>query len=225
MQLDVVRYAGLKRVLDLALVVLLGGVCLLPALAISCLIWIESGRPIFFFQERVGRHGGHFRLFKFRTLRSDCGLTHHPQAHATPLGRFLRRWALDELPQLWNVARGEMSTVGPRPVLPAEADHYDAQQHQRLSVRPGLTGWAQINGRNALSWHERIAHDLWYVHNRSLALDLRILIQTPKALWSGKGVYGPGNQDPDAADLAAHRDASTHASPDNPAPMTCPRSQ
>lgn len=215
----------LKRTFDLIAVVVLGTVCFLPALGIAVLVWLDTGRPIFFTQTRVGRDGRPFRLLKFRTLDTGCGLTRHPQAHVTRTGRVLRRWALDELPQLWNVARGEMSLVGPRPVLPAEADHYDARQRQRLRVRPGLTGWAQVNGRNALSWHERIAHDLWYVRHQGLALDLRILIQTPPALWSGDGVYGPGNQDPDAADLAAHRDASAHASSDKPAPMSCSPSQ
>lgn len=194
-----------KRIFDLVAIFVLGSVCFLPALGIAFVIWLDTGRPIFFTQTRVGRDGRHFRLFKFRTLHPDCGLTRRPQAHATRIGRLLRRWALDELPQLWNVARGEMSLIGPRPVLPAEADHYDPHQRQRLSVRPGLTGWAQVHGRNALSWQERIAHDLWYVRHRSLMVDLYILGKTPHALLSGDGVYGPGNHDPNAHDLAAHR--------------------
>lgn len=197
-------YLYLKRLVDIG-----GAIGLLIALApllatITVLIWLSDGRPVFFVQQRAGRNGTLFRLYKFRTLPPDAPANVRP-SHASRTGRLLRRWALDELPQLWNVLRGEMSLVGPRPILPQEAMHYTSRQRQRLHVRPGLTGWAQIHGRNALVWHERVEYDLWYVHHRSLQLDLRIALRTPGVLLTGEGVYGPGNHDPSADAVAAHR--------------------
>lgn len=172
-------------------------VALLPLFgAIATLIWLDSGRPILFSQIRIGHHGHPFRLWKFRTLRSSCGSTAHPKQYETRTGRILRRWALDELPQLWNILRGEMSLVGPRPTLLNQVVQYGRYERQRLAVRPGLTGWAQIHGRNAISWSERIDLDVWYVHHQSLSLDLRILIRTPSVLLSEEGLYGKeGNPD------------------------------
>lgn len=190
------HYPSLKRILD-PIAALALTLILFPLLAtIVVLTWLESGRPIFFRQTRIGQGGRLFHVIKFRTLHPDCGLTAHPRHHVTRLGRILRRWGLDELPQLWNVVRGDMSLVGPRPVLPSEADHYDTRQRQRLEVKPGLTGWAQTHGRNALDWRERVELDLWYVQHLSLGTDLQILLKTPWVLLSGEGVYGPGNQDP-----------------------------
>lgn len=204
-------YRFAKRAFDLACAVLLLALLLPILVLIGLCILLRSGRPVLFRQRRVGCGGKLFRVIKFRTIRTGPHNPKNPQAHLIPFGGFLRRYALDELPQLWNVLHGEMSIVGPRPILPAEAEGYSPRERRRLRVRPGLTGWAQIKGRNALPWHERIAHDLWYVENRSLALDLRILAKTPEVLLSGEGVYGPGNRDPSAEDLAVRRLSSSNA--------------
>ena len=185
-----------KRGLDIAgSLLLLAG--LAPLLcAVAAWVWWDDGRPVFFTQPRVGWHGRRFRIFKFRTLSAPPDDPAEAAAHATRSGTVLRRWALDELPQFWNVLRGEMSLVGPRPPLPRDVDRYGPHERRRLSVRPGLTGWAQIHGRNALSWSERIEHDVWYVRNRSLLLDLRILAQTLPVLARGQNVYGPEGRNP-----------------------------
>jgi len=172
--------------------------------SVALLIWLDDGRPILFTQTRAGKKGQPFILLKFRTLATEAKGTSNPSEHTTRVGAFLRRWALDELPQLWNVLRGEMNVVGPRPILPAEAKGYDDRARQRLHVRPGLTGWAQVQGRNQLDWAERVEHDLWYVHNRSLLLDLWILLKTPVVLLSGQGVYGPGTDDPSSSEVESH---------------------
>lgn len=189
-------YSKVKRALDLvgASALLVGLAPLLGLVAAS--IRVDDGRPILFTQARAGHHGEPFRVYKFRTLTAEPDDPTRPSAHTTRLGPFLRRWALDELPQLWNVLRGEMSLVGPRPPLPEQADQYGSYEQIRLGVRPGITGWAQIHGRNALSWPERIDLDVWYVRNRSLLLDLRILLYTPVVLASGRGVEGPDGRNP-----------------------------
>jgi lipopolysaccharide/colanic/teichoic acid biosynthesis glycosyltransferase len=194
----------MKRAMDICAVLVLLTALAPLLIVIIALIWLDDGRPIFFSQIRAGQYGTPFRIYKFRTLLPESPDVVEPE-HATRIGRLLRRWALDELPQLWNVLKGEMSLVGPRPILPEEASYYTPRQQQRLTVPPGLTGWAQIHGRNELPWHERIEHDLWYVRHQSLWLDLRIMLSTPGALLSGDGVYGPGNHDPSAEDLSAHR--------------------
>ena len=187
----------LKRLFDvLAASVLLAGI--MPFLGLVALtVWIDSGRPILFRQVRSGRHGEPFMLYKFRTLHPDTGLVNAPHEHTTRVGRWLRRWGMDELPQLWNVLRGEMSLVGPRPTLPAQVDRYGPFERQRLAVRPGLTGWAQIHGRNALPWPERIDLDVWYVNHRSLGLDVRILLLTPRIVFRQSGIYGLNGANPD----------------------------
>jgi lipopolysaccharide/colanic/teichoic acid biosynthesis glycosyltransferase len=191
------------RFLALLLLVL----CCPLFLGIPILIWLDDGPPIFFTQLRSGKHGEPFSIFKFRTLTTAAEGTSAPSEHTTRVGVLLRRWGLDELPQLWNVVRGEMVLIGPRPVLPAEARGYDDHAQRRLDVQPGLTGWAQIQGRNRLNWTERLTLDLWYVEHQSLGLDLRILAQTPLVLLSGKGVYGPGTDDPSTSDV--HSDLSS----------------
>jgi lipopolysaccharide/colanic/teichoic acid biosynthesis glycosyltransferase len=189
-------YRIAKRVLDLAGASLLG-VGLAPVLGAAALaIWLEDGRPILFTQVRAGQHGAPFRVVKFRTLETGPKDPTRPAAYATRVGAVLRRWAIDELPQLWNVLRGEMSLVGPRPAPMHQVERYGAHERRRLAVRPGLTGWAQVQGRNALSWPERIEHDRWYVRHRSLGLDLRILLRTPLVLIRGTGVYGPEGNNP-----------------------------
>lgn len=187
-------YSAIKRAFDLVgASLLLGG--LSPVLGLVALwIWLDDGRPLLFTQTRVGCGGASFPLVKFRTLTHAPTDPTRPSAHTTRIGGLLRRWALDELPQLWNVLRGEMSLVGPRPTVPRQVEQYGPYERTRLQVPPGITGWAQIHGRNALSWPERIDLDVWYVRNRSLGLDLQILLRTPLVLIRGTGVYGPGGK-------------------------------
>jgi lipopolysaccharide/colanic/teichoic acid biosynthesis glycosyltransferase len=165
-------------------------------LAIAVAIKLDSRGPLFFYQDRVGRDERVFRLVKFRSMipgadqvglgmKVTCG-----DSRITRVGSWLRRLSLDELPQLINIARGDMSVVGPRPTFPAQAARYTPRQRRRLSVRPGLTGWAQVHGRNSLSWPERIEYDLWYVENWSILLDFRIVLKTPAAVLSSEGLYG-----------------------------------
>ena len=200
-----------KRLFDLvsASVLLLAAA---PILALAVLaIYLESGRPVVFVQTRVGQSGRPFCLYKLRSLPTGPrdATEHTPEPLA--VGRWLRRWALDELPQLWNVLRGEMSLVGPRPILPSEAAGYNDRQRRRLNVRPGLTGWAQIHGRNALPWAERIEYDLWYVEHAGPWTDLKILFYTPVVLVSGKGVRGPGDRDPSAREVRRDADGAPTA--------------
>ncbi|MDX1545711.1 MAG: sugar transferase [Rhodothermales bacterium] len=196
-------YAATKRAADVAGAVVLGLLSLPLAAGIAAAVAAESGRPVFFRQTRAGRAGRPFTLWKFRTLYPGPHDPERPLARVTRVGAWLRRWGLDELPQLWNVVRGEMSLVGPRPALPEQAAAYDAYERQRLAVRPGLTGWAQIHGRNALSWPERIRLDVWYVRHAGPLLDLRVLLRTPAALRSGAGVYGAGGRNPTFGPRAA----------------------
>jgi len=167
-----------------------------PVLAAACIaIRLESvGSPIYR-QRRVGKDGAHFDLYKLRTMVSGAetmgtGLAvDEDDPRITRVGRFLRRFSLDELPNLLNVLRGEMSLVGPRPTVQAQVSQYTQRQRRRLTVKPGITGWAQIKGRAALPWHERIELDVWYVEHWSLRLDLRILLSTARLLLSGRGLY------------------------------------
>ena len=170
-----------------------------PLLAVSAIaIKLEDGGPVLFRQTRVGRDGKDFELLKLRTMVVDAERKGAGYAIAagdsriTKAGRILRKTSVDELPQLWNIVRGEMSLIGPRPTLRYQVEKYTAHQRKRLDVRPGLTGWAQIHGRATLPWDERIELDLWYVENRSPRVDLRILLRTPLALFGGtyKGESG-----------------------------------
>jgi lipopolysaccharide/colanic/teichoic acid biosynthesis glycosyltransferase len=180
-----------KRVADL-LIAAAGLVLLAPfLLLLSLLIVVESGWPPLFIQTRVGRDGRLFRLCKFRTMvvgaqELGAGLYFEKDdPRITSLGKFLRRTSLDELPQLWNVLVGDESLVGPRAMVPEIAEKLDARQRMRHCVSPGITGWAQINGRNTLTWSQRVALDLYYIENWSLPLDFRILVLTiPSALTS-----------------------------------------
>jgi lipopolysaccharide/colanic/teichoic acid biosynthesis glycosyltransferase len=181
----------LNRGLDLA-----GGVLGLalasPALAAAAaLIKLEDGGPVFYRQRRVGRRGEEFELLKLRTMVVGAETMGAGWAldegdpRITRVGRTLRRLSVDELPQLWNVVRGEMSLIGPRPTLSYQVERYSAHQRRRLEVKPGLTGWAQIHGRAALAWEDRIELDVWYVDNRSWLVDLKILLRTPLSLFRG----------------------------------------
>jgi lipopolysaccharide/colanic/teichoic acid biosynthesis glycosyltransferase len=188
-------YALTKRALDVVGATL-GLTLAAPVLAASALaVRLEDDGPVFFRQERVGLDGSAFEVLKLRTMIVDA----HTQgagyavdkgdARITRIGQLLRKTSIDELPQLWNVLRGEMSLVGPRPTLAYQVEQYTERQRRRLEVKPGLTGWAQVNGRASLSWPERIELDVWYVEHRSLALDLRILLRTVSVLLRPGVVY------------------------------------
>ena len=173
----------MKRVFDL--VVAAAAVALLAPLmlAIGIAVRLGLGSPVWFVQERPGRHGVPFRMIKFRTMRDALDADGRPLPDGerlTGLGKFLRAASLDELPELWNVLRGDMSLVGPRPLLMEYLPRYSAEQARRHEVKPGITGWAQVNGRNALSWDEKFRLDVWYVDHASLWLDLEIIART---LW------------------------------------------
>jgi lipopolysaccharide/colanic/teichoic acid biosynthesis glycosyltransferase len=170
-----------------------------PFLAAAALaIKLDDGGPVLYRQRRVGHHGEEFDLLKLRTMvvgaeKQGAGwAVNRGDPRITRAGRLLRRLSLDELPQFWNVLRGDMSLIGPRPTLSYQVEQYTPRQRRRLEVKPGLTGWAQIHGRAALPWDERIELDLWYVENRSPWLDLKILVRTPLALFRGtyKGETG-----------------------------------
>ncbi|MGH2950905.1 MAG: sugar transferase [Solirubrobacterales bacterium] len=186
----------MPRALDLVLAALAIALATPVLLIAAVAIKLDSRGPVFYRQRRVGRDGAEFDLLKLRTMRpgSDPVGVGTPvlqdDPRVTRVGRALRRASLDELPNLLNVVRGQMAIVGPRPTLAAQVDLYTERQRRRLEVRPGLTGWAQVNGRAGIPWAERIELDLWYVEHRSLALDLGILARTARLLLSGHGLYG-----------------------------------
>lgn len=196
-----------KRLLDLIVLALVavpaGALGIVAALAVR----LTSAGPIFFRQARIGLGAEPFECLKFRTMVHGDNPLVPDASRITTVGKWLRRYSLDELPQLINVARGEMSIVGPRPMLPFQADRCDERQRGRFAVRPGLTGIAQISGRNALSWPERIDHDLDYVQRQSVLTDLRTILNTPRALLSGEGVTGHDVDDPFVTALAEADDA------------------
>jgi lipopolysaccharide/colanic/teichoic acid biosynthesis glycosyltransferase len=185
-----------RRVCDLVLsgfgLLVLAPVGLVIALAILT----SMGRPVLFRQRRCGRHGREFVILKFRTLSHPRHPGESDRDRQTRLGAVLRWTSLDEVPQLVNIWRGDMSIIGPRPTLPEQVRHYSDRQRGRLTVRPGLTGLAQVCGRNSLSWPERIELDLWYLERRSWRLDLRILLRTIGVLLRPRGVVGPGGVNP-----------------------------
>jgi sugar transferase EpsL len=164
--------------------------------AIALTIRLCDGHPVLFRQTRPGYKGKPFTLLKFRTMRNTRdaqGLLLPDAERLTPIGKLLRQLSLDELPQLWNVFRGDMSLVGPRPLLMQYMDCYTSEQLRRHDVRPGITGWAQVHGRNALTWPERFALDLWYVDNWSLTLDAWIILRTPWQILNRKGISQQGH--------------------------------
>jgi lipopolysaccharide/colanic/teichoic acid biosynthesis glycosyltransferase len=184
-----------KRIVDLLIAALLLAL-LAPLMAgIALAIWAVLGWPVLFAQPRPGLNGRPFTMFKFRTMTS-AGDAHgrllDDAKRMTPFGRFLRSASLDELPELWHVVRGEMSLVGPRPLLLQYLELYTPEQMRRHEALPGITGWAQVNGRNGLSWEEKFALDVWYVDHVSLALDLRILALTVWKIVRREGIQQPG---------------------------------
>lgn len=185
----------MKRSFDL-LVAGAGLVILSPLLAIiAILVRLRLGSPVIFRQERAGLHGQPFVLYKFRTMtnqRDDQGQLLRDAERMPPFGATLRSLSLDELPELWNVLRGEMSLVGPRPLPMSYLPRYTAEELRRHEVRPGLTGWAQVNGRNAVGWDNRLAMDVWYVDQRTVWLDTRIMARTVRKVLSRAGISAEG---------------------------------
>lgn len=186
----------LKRIFDLTLT-LLGLVVVAPILLIlSILVRIYHGAPIIFSQKRPGYRGTPFHIYKFRTMtntRDQAGNLLPDAERLTRLGRFLRASSLDELPELFNVLRGEMSLVGPRPLLMQYLERYSPEQARRHNVLPGITGWAQVNGRNALTWEDKFRLDVWYVEHWSLWLDVKILFLTVWKVFKREGISQPGH--------------------------------
>lgn len=185
----------MKRVMD---VMIAAGalLLLLPVLAlIYILVLINMGHPVFFIQQRPGLGGAPFKLIKFRTMLERQDDNNEPlldSQRMTKLGKFLRKTSLDELPELWNVLKGDMSIIGPRPLLMDYLSLYSAEQHRRHAIKPGITGWAQVNGRNSLSWEQKFQLDVWYVDNRTLWLDIKILLLTVKQVFSMAGISEKG---------------------------------
>ena len=184
-----------KRLFDIVVaataLLVLSPLLLLVALAVR----LDLGSPVLFRQQRPGLRGRPFELVKFRTMRDDAAVGTDIKGDArrlTRFGAFLRKTSLDELPELWNVLRGDMSLVGPRPLLMQYLGRYTPEQARRHEVRPGLTGWAQVNGRNALSWEEKFALDVWYVDHRSFWLDLKILVRTARHVLRPSGISAAG---------------------------------
>ena len=181
----------MKRLVDIVLA-LLGLLVLAPViLFVAMAIRRRLGSPVIFSQVRPGLHGKPFKMVKFRTMRDAFDADGNPLPDAqrmTPFGKFLRASSLDELPELWNVLKGDMSLVGPRPLLMEYLPLYSPEQYRRHEVRPGISGWAQVNGRNALSWEDKFDLDVWYVDNRSILLDIRILFLTVWKVFNRHGI-------------------------------------
>ena len=184
-----------KRILDLSLAI--GALILLSPLfiVIAVVVRVKLGHPIFFRQQRPGLHGEPFSIYKFRTMTNVCdsqGKLLSDSQRLTVLGRFLRNTSMDELSELFNVIKGEMSIVGPRPLLMQYLDRYTAEQMRRHEVMPGITGWAQVNGRNDLTWEDKFRFDIWYVDNQSLRLDFKIIAITMWKILKREGINQPG---------------------------------
>jgi lipopolysaccharide/colanic/teichoic acid biosynthesis glycosyltransferase len=185
----------IKRIFDLTLAILLI-IIFLPFLLIVCVfVYLSMGRPVFFKQIRPGLSGKPFEMIKFRTmlnLNDDKGNLTEDKKRLTAFGKFLRSTSIDEVPELWNVIKGEMSIVGPRPLLIEYLPLYSEFQFQRHNVKPGITGWAQINGRNSIDWKTRFDYDIWYVENHTIWLDLKILLITFKKVLKSEGISANG---------------------------------
>jgi lipopolysaccharide/colanic/teichoic acid biosynthesis glycosyltransferase len=190
------RYRNIKIILDVTISTL-SLVLIFPLLiVISAIIYISMGRPIFFTQQRAGKDEKCFKIYKFRTMRNPSGIdgpSNNDEYRITTLGQFLRSTSLDEIPSLVNIIKGDMSIVGPRPLLPQYSSRYESRHRKRFLVKPGLTGWAQINGRNSLSWHEKFEFDIWYVENVSASLDFKIIVRTLPLVFSRKGISAEGH--------------------------------
>ena len=201
----------MKRLFDIVASIAILTIFSLPLLVLVGLVRIKLGSPVFFTQVRPGRGGRLFRLIKFRTMTDARGPNGEllPDAdRLTAFGRMLRSTSLDELPELWNVIKGEMSLVGPRPLLVEYLPRYSPVQARRHDVRPGITGWAQVNGRNAISWEEKFKLDTWYVDNQGFWLDLRILWLTLRKVVVREGISAPGDATMPPF-TGTHRDSET----------------
>jgi lipopolysaccharide/colanic/teichoic acid biosynthesis glycosyltransferase len=188
-------YSAAKRLIDIACAVL--GLLLFSPLMLWAALKIrrEMSPPAIFTQTRAGRNGKSFLLYKFRTMTNERGASGEllpDEIRLTEFGKWLRATSIDELPQLWNVLKGDMSIVGPRPLLLDYVSLYSETERRRLDTAPGITGWAQINGRNAISWQEKFALDVWYVDNKSVALDVRIILLTIKKALTREGISAQG---------------------------------
>jgi lipopolysaccharide/colanic/teichoic acid biosynthesis glycosyltransferase len=185
----------MKRAIDFFLAAVVLIFLAVPLVFLALLVRMQLGTPILFRQVRPGRHGRLFKLAKFRTMtdeRDASGVLLPDASRLTPFGRWLRATSLDELPSLWNVLKGDMSLVGPRPLLVEYLPLYSSEQARRHEVRPGITGWAQVNGRNALTWEQKFEFDVWYVDHRSFWLDLRILLMTVRKVFVREGISAKG---------------------------------
>lgn len=188
-------YKAIKHLLDriLAILFLIGTSPLLAIIAF--LLWIQNTGSPFFSQTRPGKHGKLFTIYKLKTMRDtrdDSGDLLPDNLRMTPLGKIIRKLSLDELPQLWNILKGDMSFVGPRPLLPEYLPLYSKEQEKRHEVKPGITGWAQVNGRNAISWKQKFEYDLWYIQHQSFILDIKILGITLTKIFMTKDVNATG---------------------------------
>jgi lipopolysaccharide/colanic/teichoic acid biosynthesis glycosyltransferase len=184
-----------QRAFDIALSLVIAAAAIPVVILSAIAIAVVMGRPVLFRQTRIGRNEQPFELYKFRTMRQSRGSDElsSDAERLTALGQWLRKTSLDELPQLWNVLKGDMSLVGPRPLLPQYLTRYTEFQRRRHEVRPGVTGWAQVNGRNAISWEDKFRLDVWYVDRRSLRLDCTILLLTLRAVLTRRGVAAGGH--------------------------------
>ncbi|MFO1492097.1 MAG: sugar transferase [Kiritimatiellia bacterium] len=186
----------MKRTFDLVVILATLPAWLPVLLVTALLVRVKLGSPVVFRQARPGRHARSFTLYKFRTMTDDRDASGNPlpdEQRMHPFGAWLRKSSLDELPELWNVLRGDMSLVGPRPLLMEYLPLYNKRQRRRHEVRPGITGWAQINGRNALSWDEKFEQDVWYVDHQTCALDLMILFRTVSKVIRPQGIHAEGH--------------------------------
>lgn len=179
----------MKRFFDIFAAMILACALSLPLLIVCIMQLVILGRPIFFRQQRSGKKGQPLSILKFRTMRTGIG---SDTERLIPWGKFLRSTSLDELPELWNVLRGEMSLVGPRPLPTIYLERYSTEQARRHDVRPGITGWAQVNGRNGLTWKRQFELDLWYVNNRTFWLDIKILVLTVVAVFKRENISADG---------------------------------
>jgi sugar transferase EpsL len=189
------RGVQMKRLFDLSVAIILFLILAPIFFFLSSLVYLKMGRPILFIQTRPGRNGTPFKLYKFRTMT----VAREPHSQFLPdaerlssFGRFLRNSSLDELPELFNVLKGEMSLVGPRPLLMQYLDRYTPEQARRHEAKPGITGWAQVNGRNAISWEDKFKFDVWYVDHRSFWFDIRIIFLTIWKIMKREGINQPG---------------------------------
>lgn len=186
----------MKRFFNFFLALVLLIILSLPMLIIACIVRITMGKPVLFVQQRPGFHGAPFYLYKFRTMKNTQNSMGSPlpdEIRLTATGRILRKLSLDELPQLFNVLKGDLSFVGPRPLLMEYLPRYSAEQARRHEVKPGITGWAQVNGRNAITWEEKFTLDVWYVDHQSILLDIRIIFMTIWKILKREGINQPGH--------------------------------